>query len=95
MMRCWEKDTKNCAPGIFFGPSYFETALNTVKREKNVSNLELRRLKLLLSTVLIQKCFLLGGDWKSYFYSNQNRTSNVPFLDPKQIWDFWVIFDKT
>ena len=23
----WEKDTKNCAPGIFFGSSYFETAL--------------------------------------------------------------------
>ena len=24
---CTEKDTENCAPGIFFGPSYFEAAL--------------------------------------------------------------------
>ena len=24
-----EKDTKNGAPGIFFGPSYFETSLRT------------------------------------------------------------------
>ena len=23
----WEKDTENCAPEIFFGPSYFEAAL--------------------------------------------------------------------
>ena len=24
----WEKDTENGAPGNFFGPSYFETALH-------------------------------------------------------------------
>ena len=32
----WEKDTENSAPGNFFGPSYFETALNFHENGNNI-----------------------------------------------------------
>ena len=59
------------------------------KIEKKVSNLELKRLRLLLNKIFIQLCFLFGGVWKRYFYRKSKSYVHVPKTNLRFLGDIW------